>query len=146
MCVATYPFFLDVAATIGRLIALQGDVSLVDLRRRLAERWGDRSLMPQASGKVVRSMVAWGALRNIKPGLYGTSDRPLHISARAATFLVEAVLIGSTQKSLPITNIDRHPALFPFQMAASVSVLRAAKQFAIHRQGVDMEVVELASR
>jgi hypothetical protein len=146
MCLATYPFFLDVAATIGRLIALQGDVSLVDLRRRLAERWGDRSLMPQASGKVVRSMVAWGALRNIKPGLYGTPERSLHISQRAATFLVEAILVGSTNKCLPVINIDRNPALFPFQMAASVSVLRAAKQFSVHRQGVDMEIVELASR
>lgn len=146
MCIATYPFFLDVAATIGRLIALQGDVSLVDLRRRLAERWGDRSLMPQASGKVVRSMVSWGALRNIKPGLYGTPERSLHIGPRAATFLVEAILVGSQNKSLPVTNIDRHPALFPFQMAASVSVLRAAKQFSVHRQGVDMEIVELASR
>ena len=54
---------------------------IVRLERRLAERWGDRSLMPQASGKVVRSMVAWGVLRNIKPGLYGSFDRPLHISA-----------------------------------------------------------------
>ena len=145
MCLATYPFFLDVAATIGRLLALQGEVSLSDLRRRLAERWGDRSLMPQASGKVVRSMVAWGVLRNIKPGLYGSPERHPHISGRAGTFLVEAILIGSAQKSLPITNIDRHPALFPFQMAASVSVLRAAKQFSVHRQGVDMEIVELAS-
>jgi hypothetical protein len=90
-------------------------------------------------------MVSWGALRNIKPGLYGSPERHPHISTRAGTFLVEAILIGSPQKSLPITNIDRHPALFPFQMAASVGVLRAAKQFSVHRQGVDMEIVELAS-
>jgi hypothetical protein len=144
MCLATYPFFLDVAATIGRLLALQDEVSLIDLRRRLAERWGDRSLMPQASGKVVRSMVSWGVLRNVKPGLYRSPDRHLHVSSRAETFLVEAILIGSDNKSLPISNIDRHPGFFPFQMAASVSVLRAAKQFSVHRQGVDMEIVELA--
>jgi hypothetical protein len=146
MCIATYPFFLDVAANVGRLMSLQGEVSLATLKRRLAERWGDRSLMPQATRKVVRSMVAWGALRDVKPGLYTHRVGLLNIGARTGTFLVEAILAGSGQKSMAITDIERHPALFPFKAAASVSVLRAAKQFSVHRQGVDMEIVEMASR
>lgn len=145
MCLATYPFFLDVAATAGRLLGLQGEVSLVDLRRRLMERWGDRSLMPQASAKVVRSMVAWGMLRNIKPGLYSGPCLPLAASERATTFLVEGLLVGSAQKSIPIANVERHPALFPFKLAASLGILREAKQFSVHRQGVDMQIVELAA-
>ena len=40
LCLATYPFFLDVAANVGRLVSLQGEVSLASLRRRLAERLG----------------------------------------------------------------------------------------------------------
>ena len=146
MCVATYPFFLDVAANVGRLISLQGEVSLASLKRRLAERWGDRSLMPQATRKVIRSMVSWGTLRDIKPGLYAQRERLLPVGARAGTFLVEAILVGSGQKSMAMTDIERHPALFPFHAAVSLSILRAAKQFAVHRQGVDMEIVELTSR
>ncbi len=144
MCMATYPFFLDVAANVGRLMTLQGEVSLVSLRRRLAERWGDRSLMPQATRKVVRSMVAWGALRDIKPGQYTRGDCLVPVGERASTFLVEAILLGSGRKSMPIPDIERHPALFPFRAAASVGLLRTAKQFSVHRQGLDMEIVELA--
>jgi len=73
-------------------MGLQGEVSLASLRRRLAERWGDRSLMPQATRKVVRSMVAWGVLRDIKPSLYLGRDRPVHVGRRlghsAVTLLV----------------------------------------------------------
>lgn len=145
MCISTYPFFLDVAANIGRLIGLQGEVSLASLRRRLAERWGDRSLMPQAARKVVRSMVAWGVLRDLKPGLYVGLDRPLDLEARAGTFLAEALLVGTGRRSLPVLDIERHPAVFPFGTGVSVSILRAAKQFSVHRQGVDMEIVELAT-
>lgn len=146
MCIASYPFFLDVAANAGRLMSLQGEVSLATLRRRLAERWGDRSLMPQATRKVIRSMVSWGILRDIKPGLYAHREGLLQVGTRASTFLVEALLVGSGQRSMPLMDIERHPTLFPFRTAASLSVLRAAKQFSVHRQGVDMEIVELVSR
>ena len=144
MCMATYPFFLDVATNVGRLMALQGDVSLATLRRRLAERWGDRSILPQATRKVIRSMVAWEMLRDLKPGLYAQREPMLHVGARASTFLVEALLIGSGQKSMAITDIERHPAFFPFRTSTSIIALRAAKQFAVHSQGVDMAIVELA--
>jgi len=145
MCMATYPFFLDVASHVGRLLSLQGEVSSASLKRRLAERWGDRSLMPQATRKVIRSMVSWGMLRDIKPGLYAPREGLLQVGTRGSMFLVEAILIGSGKKSMPMTDVERHPALFPFRATASLSVLRAAKQFAVHRQGVDMEIVELAS-
>ncbi len=59
-------------------------------------------------------------------------------------FLIEAILVGSGQKSMPIADIERHPALFPFRAAAPVSLLRTATQFAVHRQGIDMEIVELS--
>ncbi len=144
MCMATYPFFLDVAANVGRLMSLQGEVTLASLRRRLAERWGDRSLMPQAARKVVRSMVVWRVLRDVKPGQYTHRESLLPVGQRACTFLIEAILVGSGQRSMPITDIERHPALFPFRAVECLNLLRAAKQFSVHRQGVDMEIVELA--
>ena len=144
MCLATYPFFLDVAANVGRLMSLQGEVSLASLRRRLAERWGDRALMPQAARKVVRSMVTWDVLRDIKPGQYTHRDGLLPIGPRTSMFLFEAILVGSGPKSMPIADLERHPALFPFGVAASLSLLRGAEQFSVHRQGVDMDVVELS--
>jgi hypothetical protein len=146
MCMATYPFFLDVAAHVGRLLSLQGEVSSASLKRRLAERWGDRSLMPQATRKVIRSMVGWGVLRDLKPGLYAQRERPIHAGPRSGAFMIEAILVGSGQKSVPVADVERHPALFPFRSVTSLSALRAAKQFSVHRQGVDMEIVELASR
>jgi hypothetical protein len=146
MCISTYPFFLDVAANIGRLISLQGEVSLASLRRRLAERWGDRSLMPQATRKVVRSMVVWGMLRDLKPGLYVGREKPLHVGERAGTFLAEGLLVGSGQRTLPVTDIEKHPALFPFATTVTARSLRAARHFSVHRQGVDMDMVELVCR
>ena len=62
MCLATYPFFRDVAATTGRLLALQGEVALSQIVRRMAESWGERSTLTRAVQRVVRSFVEWGVL------------------------------------------------------------------------------------
>jgi hypothetical protein len=143
LCLATHPFFLDVATNVGRLLGLQGDVSIVSLRRRLAEHWGDRSLMPQATSKVLRSMVSWGTLGNAKPGIYRAMPTSLTIGSRASLFLAEALVVGSGKRSLAVQEIERHPALFPFRTHLTAATLRGAKQFSLHRQGVDLEMVEL---
>jgi len=61
-------------------------------------------------------------------------------------FLAEALLVGTGRRSLPVLDIERHPAVFPFGTSVSVDILRAAKQFTAHRQGFDMEIVELATK
>ena len=56
MCLATYPFFRDVAATTGRLLALQGTAAMSQIVRRMAEFWGERSTSTRAVQRVVRSL------------------------------------------------------------------------------------------
>ena len=74
MCLATYPFFRDVAATAGRLLALQGRAALAQIIRRTTETWGTRSSVPRATQRAVRSIVAWGALTE-------TGDRGVYAPA-----------------------------------------------------------------
>ena len=40
MCMATYPFFRDVAAITGRLLSFQESVTLAMVNRRIVEDWG----------------------------------------------------------------------------------------------------------
>jgi hypothetical protein len=58
-----YPFFAEVAAHVGKLLALNGDANLSQIVRRMTETWGDRSTLLRAVQRVLRSMVQWGALR-----------------------------------------------------------------------------------
>lgn len=140
---ATYPFFRDVADATGRFLALQDSVSLAQLQRRLAERWGERSTVQRAAQRIVRSWIDWGALKETKQrGTYAL-DRRLEVTGVLASWLVEAVLIGADTESQAVTKIRTAPQLFPFDMRISGHELRRAPRLVVHREGVDEDVVSL---
>lgn len=145
MAVGTYPFFADIATATGRLLALQGEVSLAAITRRLVSQWGDRSTMVRAAQRVVRSMAQWGALECADaPGTYRRAPRRT-VHTPLAELLVEALLIGGKGQSLAVTQVESHPALFPFVVRLSAHQLRESGRFVLHRQGLDTDVVELAA-
>jgi hypothetical protein len=142
--VATYPFFRDVADAAGRLLALQDTVSLAQLQRRLAERWGQRSTATRAARRIVRSWIDWGVLveTNVR-GIYAAA-RPVSVSGAVAAWIVEALLVGNHAESQAVAKIRTTPLLFPLDLRISAHELRRAQRLAVHRQGVDEDFVTLA--
>ena len=145
MCLATYPFFRDVAAITGRLLALQDSVTLAMVTRRIVEGWGARSTVLRASQRVVRSMVEWGVLNEsgrrgvFRPGpSIGVSrDGP------CAGWLIEAALTASGRQSMRLGSLVRHPMLFPFRNFATARGAVARKRLELFREGSGEEVVGL---
>jgi len=62
MCLLAYPLFRDVAATVGRLLRLQGVVRQAQVVSRISAAWGNRSTLDTAVPRIVRSFVDWGVL------------------------------------------------------------------------------------
>lgn len=144
LTMAAYPFFTDVAAAIGRMVKLHGAVSLVQLRRKLAESWGERSTIPPAMRRVVRSMEQWGVLRETSSRYsFCPSPRRLAVSHEVAALLVEGLLIGLGRPGLAADGLADHPALFPFSMEFTVHGLAKHARFQLTRQGSRTDVVAL---
>lgn len=144
MVMASYPFFVDVVINIGRLIALNGMVSLAQIMLRMKELWGDRTTVPPAIRSVMRSLVSWGVL--IKGEQYDSYTKParvLHLKPSVSILLVEAILLDQESNSLPFSNLVSHPSIFPFQMDVQPHDLARTGMFLISRQGLDLELVEL---
>ncbi len=145
MLTAAYPFFRDVATNTGRLLALQGNLALAQLTRRMRESWGDRSTMTRAVQRVVRSMVQWSILLDSDtPGIYEWTTKAIVVRPPVGMLLLEALLLQAEERSLPVEQAMRHPSFFPFQIELQLHHLRSSNIFVIHRQGLDVDIVSLA--
>ncbi len=144
MCAGTHPFFVDVAAAVGRLVQMQGDVAQAQVVRRVAESWGDRSTLHRAVQRTCRTFIEWGVLLETEVrGVYRARTPAFAASGRTALLLLEALLLGGQRPIAPLLDLVRHPALFPFDVTAVAGDVRAAQEFRVDRQGLDVDVVAL---
>lgn len=143
MCLATYPFFRDIASTTGRLIDLQGTVALSQVTRRVAEVWGERSTVIRATQRVIRSLVLWEVLRETdERGVFAPMPRMgVAGDEGLGPWLVEAALSGSDHQGRPLRSLLSSATFFPFELQVSRRDLAKHPRLELHRQGLDEEMV-----
>lgn len=151
MCLATYPFFRDVAAIAGRLLALQGTVALSMVSTRITERYGARSSVLRASQRVVRSMVDWGALDETERRGVFRAGTNMEVAGAVsyswvAGWLIEAALLASGRQSMRLESLVRHPMLFPFQSNATARDAMGRQRLELYRESASEDVVGLKHR
>lgn len=59
---ATYPFFGDLVAAVGRMLKVEGSVDSVRIRERLKTAWGDRESIGVATRKGILTLRSFGVL------------------------------------------------------------------------------------
>ena len=146
MCLATYPFFRDVAATTGRLLALQGEASLSQVVRRMAETWGERSTLKRAVQRVVRSFVEWGVLAESGDrGIFSPAAKVVVSDDGVGPWLVEAGLVSRGCREYPLRGLVDGASFYPLGLALSVGDVSRSSRLELYRQGLDEDVVVLKS-
>ena len=144
MLVASYAFFADIARHTGRLLALQGNVALSQITRRMREAWDDRSTVHRATRRVVRSMVQWHTLSDTQEGgVYVRACPRVVLPEDSAMCLLEG-LLRYEGRALVVGQATHHPVLFPFDLELRIGAVRRSSRFEIFRQGVDTDLVWLA--
>ena len=123
VCLLAYPLFRDVAATVGRLLRLQGVVRQAQVVSRISAAWGNRSTLETAVPRVVRSFVDWGVLVvAAEKGTYRAGASITVAHKESAGWLLTTVG-WSRSPDLPISNLLLAPDLFMFLISPSIGDL-----------------------
>jgi hypothetical protein len=143
MSIACYPFFSEVTAHAGKLLTLHEQVNVSQIIRRMTEIWGDRSTLPRAVQRVLRSIVQWGTLREgTNKGIFIPPSRRIALSEDLAELLAQAILV-SHGRGMSFWQVSSHPALFPFDARLNSLLVRKSNRLRISRQGDETDFVEL---
>ncbi len=148
MCLATYPFFRDVAATTGRLLSLQGTAALSQIVRRMTESWGERSTSIRAVRRVVRSFVEWGVLAETdERGVFSPAPKiTVPDSEGVGPWLLEAGISNCDRQALPFRSLVGAASFFPLELKLSPRDIGSSPRLEVYRQGLDEDVVMLKER
>ncbi len=154
LCLLAYPFFRDLAATLGRLLRVHDRVTAGLVYRRVAERWGERSTLVYAVQRALSSLADWGVL---EAGADGRG--PYHGAPPLRTdhpdlslWLLEAALRarsgGPDPWSAPVAlhDLPSLPELFPFAVDLPPGAIHRSPRFFITRNGDGVELVSPAPR
>lgn len=146
MISAVYPFWFNVARQTGRLLALQNQVTQAQIINRLKEQYGDRQTVSRYARFVIRSFVAWGALKD--SGAKGCYEKasPLSIAdASLAILMFESALLATPEAKGALGLLLNNPAFFPFQLPVMNGdfVSQRSPRIDVVRYGLDDELLKL---
>lgn len=117
MISAVYPFWFNVARQNGRLLALQGQVTQTQIINRLKEQYGDRQTVSRCARFVIRSFIAWGALKDSEvKGCYEKAAPVSIADANLAILIFESALLATPKAKGALRLLLNNPAFFPFQL------------------------------
>ena len=143
----TYPFFGKTAEITGRLLSIQGDCSIKEVQRRMAEIYGDRDGISRAVSRVLQSQESWGMIERVEKGKRLVRKTPIPLNdEQVVTWMIEAV-IRFTGKAVSLSNLQSMPVLYPFVLDHSLAyAVSFSKKLELRSEGVGSQFVALREK
>ena len=146
MISAVYPFWFNVARQTGRLLALQDQVTQTQIINRLKEQYGDRQTVSRYARFVIRSFVAWGALKDSEAkGCYEKAVPVSIADANLGIQMFESALLATPEAKGALGLLLNNPAFFPFHLPVMTGdfVSQRSDRIDVVRYGLDDELLKL---
>lgn len=134
MMLMAFPVFRDLCIIVGKLSDMQDEVTLSQVQRRIYELWGERNTLVHAIPKIIKTLREFGALEQVKPGVYRVVRRTVKDKDVGCVLLYAALKTGGKLYQ-SVAGIDRLKELFPFELNLSMDDLYESDLFKIDRIG-----------
>lgn len=147
MCLLTYPFFRDAVGHTGTLLRQRGMVTNMMLKQRIIAEMGQLGSLANATKAVMYVLRQWCFLQPApNRGSYEAGSTASTDDRGLALWLIRAALQAHPADMLPIGDLPRWSALFPFHLPLTSDDLRRAPGLDVQRHGGNIDIVTAATR
>lgn len=148
MTMAIYPFWGIVAASVGRLLQLQENISSSQVQKRIKEKYGERETVFRSVQRLLRSFIDWGVLMEAnEKGVYAQGKSVSLDHPKMIAWLFEAILNSRPEGKAPISELIHNMCLFPFHLSpiTAESVVNYSSRLELIRHGLSDELIVLSN-
>jgi len=138
-----YPIFYDVSNTIGRLLALQGEVTTGQIKRSISKDWGERTTLNRTISRIIQSLKDWNILRNSENNTYRLTKKIETKNVDLQIWILEALINSDPSRTIILQEIPRTPPLFPFTITLNTTQIINSKKFEIINQASNIQLIKL---
>ena len=146
MALASFPFFRQTTAIMGRLLRLQGSFQGKEIATRTNELYSNLSTIPRATARTIQTLAAWGAIQPAPNSAQAYQPAPLLSLTAAPTihWLLESSLVETPERQVRVIDLLRAPVLFPFDLSAhGLEAIYQNRNFAFSMDSFGDDVVWL---
>lgn len=109
---ATQPFFSDVCTAVGRVLALQGQITTPELRQRMKEKWGQRRSVDLSTQRAVKTLRSLQLVTGAPGSSVSTKGQSITVVGPWAPWLVHALLLARGAEAMADSDLRTAPELF----------------------------------
>jgi len=123
---------------------MQGDCSIKEIQRRMAEIYGDRESVSRAVSRVLQSQENWGVLERVENGKRLIREQAISIvNEQVALWLIEAVL-RFHGKAIAAATLPSLSVLYPFSFDQSLAyIVSKSPMLELRSEGANQQFVAL---
>ena len=139
MMLAAYPVFGDICRLIGKMSEFQTELTLVQIKQKLFDEWGERATLFHSTDKLVATLKALGVLVSDKPGKYHINRHQVK-TTDVSIFMVYSIMLIDAKGYYSFQEINSLDYLFPFDYQVRKETLLQDNRFMISNLGGDLSV------
>jgi len=113
---ASYPFFGEVCAFVGRHLNLTGEVNTSAVRKQMHGTWGERSSVDVGARRCIRTLRHLGILSGDPGASRSIAGDVLKVPAELRTWIVHTLMLTRQIDSIDERDVERAPELFMLRM------------------------------
>ena len=124
---------------IGKMAEYQDEITLVQLKQKLFDEWGERTTLYHSIDKLIATLKALEVLSCEKPGKYHVVTYKIS-NLEVVSFMVYVMMLVDDRGYYTFVELNSSTYLFPFDYNLSKEALFEDSRFAINNFGGEISI------